>query len=266
MSRASPATTVQASVVGWPASPGKLAKWSDAEERLEAVVLGALGRSPAGRRRSSPAGARSSGRSASRLLRVGWTIHLDRMVHSSMMVDVMRTIESADGPPPTRRPRPRTRRTIIADYRATIVAMKCAMSERLVRLGISMAQLNILYTLQRHGEMPMSRLAERPERLALERHRPRRPDGGARVHRAHPRPGGPPGRPRPHHRRTATRILEENDALTDELMRDVLARLDRSTAAGHRPRHRRVPGLARDRRRAADHGIAIGVHAAPRSR
>ena len=38
--------------------------------------------------------------------------------------------------------------------------MKCASSERLVRMGISMAQLHILYTLQRSGEMPMSRLAE----------------------------------------------------------------------------------------------------------
>ena len=39
-------------------------------------------------------------------------------------------------------------------------AMKCAMSERLVRLGISMAQLHIMYTLQRNGEMTMSRLAD----------------------------------------------------------------------------------------------------------
>jgi DNA-binding MarR family transcriptional regulator len=38
--------------------------------------------------------------------------------------------------------------------------VKCAGSERLVRLGISMAQLHILYTLQRAGEMPMSRLAD----------------------------------------------------------------------------------------------------------
>ena len=38
--------------------------------------------------------------------------------------------------------------------------IKCASSERLVRLGISMAQLHILYTLQRSGEMPMSRLAD----------------------------------------------------------------------------------------------------------
>ena len=38
--------------------------------------------------------------------------------------------------------------------------MKCAMSQRLVRIGISMAQLNILYTLHRSGEMSMSRLAD----------------------------------------------------------------------------------------------------------
>ena len=49
---------------------------------------------------------------------------------------------------------------IIADFRASMNQVKCASSERLVRMGISMAQLHILYTLQRNGEMPMSRLAE----------------------------------------------------------------------------------------------------------
>jgi MarR family transcriptional regulator, organic hydroperoxide resistance regulator len=49
---------------------------------------------------------------------------------------------------------------IIADFRAAMAQMKCASSERLVRLGISMAQLHILYTLQRNGEMSMSRLAD----------------------------------------------------------------------------------------------------------
>jgi DNA-binding MarR family transcriptional regulator len=49
---------------------------------------------------------------------------------------------------------------IIADFRAAMNQVKCAGSERLVRLGISMAQLHILYTLQRAGEMPMSRLAD----------------------------------------------------------------------------------------------------------
>jgi DNA-binding MarR family transcriptional regulator len=49
---------------------------------------------------------------------------------------------------------------IIADFRAAMTMLKCASSERVLRLGISMAQLHILYTLQRNGEMPMSRLAE----------------------------------------------------------------------------------------------------------
>ena len=38
--------------------------------------------------------------------------------------------------------------------------MRCASSERVLRLGISVAQLHILYTLRRNGQMPMSRLAE----------------------------------------------------------------------------------------------------------
>jgi DNA-binding MarR family transcriptional regulator len=49
---------------------------------------------------------------------------------------------------------------IIADFRSTMSLMKCASSERLVRLGISMAQLHILFTLQRSGEMTMSHLAD----------------------------------------------------------------------------------------------------------
>ena len=49
---------------------------------------------------------------------------------------------------------------IIADFRASIGELKCIGSERLVRLGISMTQLHVMHLLDRHGEMPMSRLAE----------------------------------------------------------------------------------------------------------
>ena len=49
---------------------------------------------------------------------------------------------------------------IIADFRASMTMLKCASSERVIRLGLSMAQLHILYTLQRNGQMTMSRLAE----------------------------------------------------------------------------------------------------------
>lgn len=49
---------------------------------------------------------------------------------------------------------------IIADIRGTMTQLKWASSERLLRLGVSMAQVHILYTVQRNGEMTMSQLAE----------------------------------------------------------------------------------------------------------
>jgi len=144
-----------------------------------------------------------------------------------MMIDVMRTIQptniASDGPATAGDPTEQ----IIADYRATTVAMKCAMSERLVRLGISMAQLNILYTLHRSGEMSMSRLADvlnvslssatglvdrMEERGFIERTRVPEDRRVVLVRIAE----------------AGEHVLEENDAQTDELMRNVLTRLDRT--------------------------------------
>jgi len=137
------------------------------------------------------------------------------MIHVTTIVDVTRSIDL--GEEPTER--------IIADFRATIGAMKCAMSERLVRLGISMAQLNIMYVLQRNGEMRMSRLADvlnvslsnasglvdrMEERGFIERTRVAEDRRVVLVRVTN----------------AGTRVIEENDALSDELMRDVLGRLD----------------------------------------
>ncbi len=103
--------------------------------------------------------------------------------------------------------------------------MKCAMSERLVRLGISMAQLNIMYTLQRNGVMTMSRLADVLD-VSLS-------NATGLIDRMEER--GFIARTRvPEDRRivlvdvteAGTRMIQENDALSDELMRDVLARLN----------------------------------------
>jgi DNA-binding MarR family transcriptional regulator len=49
---------------------------------------------------------------------------------------------------------------IVADFRASMGELKCVGSERLVRLGISMTQLHVMHLLDRHGELPMSRLAD----------------------------------------------------------------------------------------------------------
>jgi MarR family transcriptional regulator, organic hydroperoxide resistance regulator len=148
------------------------------------------------------------------------------MIHARTIIHVTETI---DGTATTagRRSAANAELTdrIITDFRVTIGAMKCAMSERLVRLGISMAQLHIMYTLQRNGVMTMSRLADV---LGVS-------DSSATglVDRLEER--GYIERTRvPEDRRvvivrvtdTGTRMLQENDALSDELMRDVLARLD----------------------------------------
>ncbi len=49
---------------------------------------------------------------------------------------------------------------IIADFRAAMAELRCMGSERLLRLGVSMSQLHVMSMLDRHGDMPMSRLAE----------------------------------------------------------------------------------------------------------
>lgn len=113
---------------------------------------------------------------------------------------------------------------IIADFRAAMSQLKCASSERLLRLGVSMAQLHIMYTLQRGGEMTMSRLADvlnvslsnatglidrLEERGFIER---QRVPEDRRVVLVRVTPDG-------------ERMLQEVDALSDELLRSVLGRL-----------------------------------------
>jgi DNA-binding MarR family transcriptional regulator len=147
------------------------------------------------------------------------------MIHSGTIVHVTQIVNATAR---TARRAPAAddlREQIIADFRVTIGAMKCAMSERLVRLGISMAQLHILYTLQRDGLMTMSRLADvlgvslsnasglvdrLEERGYIERTRVAE---DRRIVLVRVTEAG-------------TRMLQENDALSDGLMRDVLGRLD----------------------------------------
>jgi DNA-binding MarR family transcriptional regulator len=147
------------------------------------------------------------------------------MIQMDMIVDVTRTIDVAATIGPDRATSEQLIDTIIADFRSSMGAMKCAMSERLVRLGISMAQLNIMYILHRDGEMTMSHLADAlnvslsnasgladrmEERGFIER---TRVPEDRRVVRVRITPAG-------------TRVIEEHDAGTDALLHDVLDRLD----------------------------------------
>src|SRR5829696_7417945 len=152
-------------------------------------------------------------------------IHVDTIVHGSTIIHVTTTIRAGGtNSLPSSQPDELTAQ-IIADFRATMGAMKCAMSERLVRLGISMAQLHIMHTLQRNGVMTMSRLADvlgvslsnasglvdrMEERGFVERHRV--PED-RRVVLVKVTEAG-------------SRVLQENDALSDGLMRHVLGSLD----------------------------------------
>ena len=109
--------------------------------------------------------------------------------------------------------------------------LKCASSERLLRLGVSMAQLHIMYTLQRTGEMTMSHLADvlnvslsnatglidrLEERGYITRDRV---PTDRRVVMVRVTPEG-------------QRMLGEVDALSDELFRSVLDRLPATQLRG----------------------------------
>lgn len=120
---------------------------------------------------------------------------------------------------------------IIADFRAAMNQVKCAGSERLVRLGISMAQLHILYTLQRGGEMPMSRLAD-VLNVSLS-------NATGLIDRIEER--GYIERTRvPEDRRivmirvtdAGRRMLDEVDAVSTDLLRSVFGRIGRTQLAG----------------------------------
>ena len=67
-----------------------------------------------------------------------------------IIIHVMRTIDVDD----------EVKDRIIADFREAMAELRCIGSERLVRLGVSMTQLFVASMLDRHGDMPMSRLAE----------------------------------------------------------------------------------------------------------
>lgn len=80
-----------------------------------------------------------------------------------MMVHVMRTIDGSapygsEFTYPSAEDELKDR--IIANFRDTMVALRCIGSERLVKLGVSMTQVHVLSMLQRHGDVPMSRLAD----------------------------------------------------------------------------------------------------------
>jgi DNA-binding MarR family transcriptional regulator len=49
---------------------------------------------------------------------------------------------------------------VVAELRGALRALRCGTTERIIRQGVSMTQIHVLWLLEHHGELPMSRLAE----------------------------------------------------------------------------------------------------------
>ena len=50
--------------------------------------------------------------------------------------------------------------TVVGQFRSAVGEFSCVASERLVRQGVSMGHLHLMSMLDRHGQLPMSRIAE----------------------------------------------------------------------------------------------------------
>jgi DNA-binding MarR family transcriptional regulator len=77
-------------------------------------------------------------------------VDVDGIINVGMMIHLMRTIDVDR----------ELKDRIIADFRSAMAELRCLGSERLLRMGVSMSQLHVMSMLERHGDMPMSRLAD----------------------------------------------------------------------------------------------------------
>ena len=80
---------------------------------------------------------------------------VDNIIHASIILQVMNTIAPERGAG-----QDVTVRDIIAEIDSSISELRCAGSQHLVRAGVSMAHLHVMWLLKRHGDLSMGRLAE----------------------------------------------------------------------------------------------------------
>jgi DNA-binding MarR family transcriptional regulator len=132
----------------------------------------------------------------------------------------MRRSDGAPGPAG-----PATVNAMLDQLGEALGVVRCAGSQRLLRLGISMTHLHVLTLLRHHGPLPMSRIAEflggsmssatgivdrMEERDLVERHRV---PGDRRVVLVHPTSSG-------------EALVDEVEIVRSDLARSVLERLD----------------------------------------
>lgn len=86
------------------------------------------------------------------------TIGVDEIIHVRRMLHVMRTIPA----PTTSSPASGAAdvESIVTEVAAWVGELRCASMGRLVQGHVSMSHMHVLWLLQHHGEMPMSKLAD----------------------------------------------------------------------------------------------------------
>jgi DNA-binding MarR family transcriptional regulator len=82
-------------------------------------------------------------------------IHVDEMIASCYIIQVMRTIDQAATVVPDE-----PQAHIASGVHDMIAAFRCAGTARLVKAGVSMTHMHVIWLLQHHGDLPMSRMAE----------------------------------------------------------------------------------------------------------
>ncbi|MEA2548078.1 MAG: hypothetical protein QOI00_2053 [Chloroflexota bacterium] len=85
---------------------------------------------------------------------------LDAIIHDRYIIHLMRSIPvPTSGTVPSGTPEPVVD-AIVDELHRMIGSLRCAGTGRMVKAGISMTHLHILWVLEHHGELPMSRLAD----------------------------------------------------------------------------------------------------------
>src|SRR6476619_5558097 len=72
----------------------------------------------------------------------------------------MRSTRPSDATPRSRDAAPQLIDAAVDELHAMIGSLRCAGTGRMVKAGISMTHLHILWVLEHHGDLPMSRLAD----------------------------------------------------------------------------------------------------------
>ena len=94
------------------------------------------------------------------ILRVMRTISSDRTKLAAPVIPKGAVVSADPSLPPRSVAAGELVTRILAEFHGFIGEFRCAGTERLVKAGVSMTNLHVLGLLSRHGEMPMSRLAD----------------------------------------------------------------------------------------------------------